>query len=62
MLAIFVSARPGEARGDGAFPDAQAVLLPRDRPQEIILATNFGLVFTQDGAATWAYTSPLVSP
>jgi len=56
VLAIAVSCWPHEARGDGAFPDAQAVLLPRDRPQEIILATNFGLVFTQDGAATWAYT------
>lgn len=44
------------ARADGAFPDAQAVLLPRDRPDEIILATNFGLVFTHDDGATWAYT------
>ena len=56
MLAIAVGACPRGARADGAFPDAQAVLLPRDRPQEIILATNFGLVFTQDGAATWAYS------
>lgn len=44
------------ARGDGAFPSAQSVLLPSDRPREIILATTFGLVFTEDDGATWRYT------
>lgn len=43
------------ARADGAFPDAQGVLLPRDRPDEILLATNFGLVSTQDDGVTWTY-------
>ena len=32
------------------------MLLPRDRPDEIILATNFGLVFSQDDGATWTYS------
>jgi len=54
-LAIESGACPRDARADGAFPDAQAVLLPKDRPDEIILATNFGLVSTQDRGATWAY-------
>jgi hypothetical protein len=44
------------ARADGAFPDGQSVLLPRDRPQEIILATNFGLVSSVDDGKTWAYS------
>lgn len=44
------------ARADGAFPDAQSVLLPRDRPDEIVLATNFGLVFSEDDGATWTFT------
>jgi hypothetical protein len=43
------------ARADGAFPDAQAVLLPRDRPRQIILATTFGLVYSDDDGATWTY-------
>jgi MYXO-CTERM domain-containing protein len=47
---------PRSARADGAFPDAQSVLLPRDRPDEIILATNFGLVFSEDDGMTWNYT------
>jgi hypothetical protein len=55
-VAVVLGARARPARADGAFPDAQAVLLPRDRPDEIILATNFGLVFTQDGGGTWAYS------
>jgi hypothetical protein len=55
-LLLAVAARPRGARADGAFPDAQAVLLPRDRPAEIILATNFGLVFTEDAGATWGYS------
>jgi photosystem II stability/assembly factor-like uncharacterized protein len=43
------------ARADGAFPEAQAVLLPSDRPKQIILATTFGLVFSDDDGATWSY-------
>lgn len=31
-------------------------MLPRDRPDEIVLATTFGLVFTEDAGATWNYT------
>jgi len=47
--------RARAARANGAFPDAQAVLLPRDRGDEIILGTTFGLVFSQDDGATWTY-------
>jgi hypothetical protein len=46
----------GVARGDGAFPAGQAVLLPADRPQEILLVTNFGFVITEDGGQTWTWT------
>jgi MYXO-CTERM domain-containing protein len=41
------------ARADGAFPDSMALFLPADRPQEIVLATNFGLVISDDGGVTW---------
>jgi hypothetical protein len=30
-----------------------AILLPADRPQEIILATNFGLVISHDDGQSW---------
>jgi hypothetical protein len=44
------------ARADGAFPASQSVMLPRDRAHEIVLATTFGLLFTEDDGAHWAYT------
>jgi MYXO-CTERM domain-containing protein len=47
---------PGHARGDGAFPDAQNLLTPAAWPNEIILATTFGVVFSQDNAKTWLWT------
>ncbi|MES1172052.1 MAG: hypothetical protein ABUL77_02340, partial [Bacteroidota bacterium] len=43
------------ARADNAFPNSQSVLLPRDRPDEIVVATTFGLVFSVDDGATWRY-------
>lgn len=47
---------PGAARADGAFPNAQAILVPADRPLEIVLATNFGLVKTEDAGRTWTWS------
>jgi len=55
-LFLLVAAGNGRARADGAFPDAQTVLLPPDRPQQIIVAANFGLVFSEDGGAHWQYS------
>lgn len=43
------------AHADGAFPNSQSVLLPRDRANEIILGTTFGLIFSEDTGATWQY-------
>jgi len=45
----------GVARADGAFPASQSILLPVDRPRQIVVAATFGLVFTDDDAATWQY-------
>jgi len=55
-LATLVIATPAAARADGAFPAVQAVLVPADRPQEIILATNFGLVISEDAGQTWSWS------
>lgn len=56
FVAGFVGGSVKPARADGAFPEAQSVLLPRDRPNEIVLATTFGLVSTEDGGATWHFS------
>jgi hypothetical protein len=53
-IAILAGARA--ARADGAFPDSQSVLVPAERPAEATLATNFGLIATSDGGATWTWS------
>ena len=46
----------GPARGNGALPASFGILLPADRPEQIVLATNFGMIFTEDGGTTWLWT------
>jgi hypothetical protein len=45
----------GVAHADGAFPDSFALFAPSDQAGTLRLATNFGLVFSTDGAQTWHY-------
>jgi MYXO-CTERM domain-containing protein len=47
---------PRAARGNGAFPDSEGILLPADHPEQFRLATNFGLIVSDDGGQTWAWT------
>jgi hypothetical protein len=49
------------ARADGAFPDSQGLLLPTDRPNDIMLATTFGVVISIDGGQTWTYSCEMLS-
>jgi hypothetical protein len=44
------------ARADGSFPEPRHILLPADRPEQIILGTNFGLIFSEDGGASWQFS------
>ena len=53
-LAVLVPVTP--ALANGAFPDSDAVLLPADRPQQIGLSTNFGLIISDDGGTSWQWT------
>jgi hypothetical protein len=46
----------GSARADNGLPGSLGIMLPMDRPQEIVLATNFGLILSEDGGATWLWT------
>jgi len=57
LLALFVMwGAPRRAGANGAFPESDAVLVPRDRPAQIILSTNFGLILSDDDGATWQWT------
>jgi hypothetical protein len=56
VVAALVIGAPARARGDGAFPAGQGVLVPADRPQEIVLVTNFGVVLSEDAGATWTWS------
>ena len=47
---------PRPSRADGAFPNGQVILVPADRPSEIVLATNFGLVSSEDAGRTWLWS------
>jgi hypothetical protein len=47
---------PRAAHANGALPDSFGILLPADRPDQILLATNFGMVSTQDGGKTWEWS------
>jgi len=53
-LAALLSARG--ARGDGAFADSQRLFLPPERPAQLVLATNFGIVTSEDGGRSWSWT------
>src|SRR4051812_25568010 len=46
----------GVARANNGIPGSLGVLLPLDKPQEVGLATTFGLILSDDGGASWAWT------
>jgi hypothetical protein len=44
------------AEANGALPASLGILLPADRPGEIVLATNFGMILSEDGGGSWLWT------
>jgi hypothetical protein len=46
----------GVARANGAFPDSFRVFVPDERAGEVLLATNFGLISSEDGGQRWEWT------
>src|SRR5579862_2952411 len=50
-----VLALPAAARADGAFPDSLSLLLSQDHPNELVVASNFGLIWSSDNGASWSY-------
>jgi len=58
-LAIVVGAvllRAAAARANGAFPDSQSIMTPESLPHEIRLATNFGVISSDDDGQTWLWS------
>ena len=56
LICGLLAVASGTARANGAFPDAQTVLTPADRPDQIILVTNFGLVISENGGQSWQWS------
>ncbi|HXU84050.1 MAG TPA: sialidase family protein [Polyangia bacterium] len=54
--AVAVMLAAASAHANGAFPGGAEILAPADRPQRIVLGTNFGLVLSDDGGAHWRWT------
>src|SRR5262245_54439381 len=44
------------ARANGAFPDSQSIMTPEALPHAIRLATNFGIISSDDDGATWVWS------
>src|SRR4029079_16636148 len=47
---------PAAALANRAFPDSENIPPSADRPQEIVLVTNFGLITTTDNGQTWIWS------
>jgi hypothetical protein len=56
LAAALAAVATGPARADGAFPDSAGVLTPADRPNEMLLGTNFGLLISEDGGVSWQWS------
>lgn len=56
LFIALVSLAPRAARANGAFPESFQLLVPADRPKQIVLGTNFGLILSDDDGASWTWT------
>ena len=53
---VALLAPAGRAWANGALPLSYGILLPADKPQQIVLATNFGMIISEDAGASWRWT------
>jgi photosystem II stability/assembly factor-like uncharacterized protein len=56
VMGLLLCAGPRLALANGAFPESYQLILPADRPQQVVLGTNFGLIISDDDGATWNWT------
>ena len=61
-VALHLFGSPGSVRANGAFPDGEQMLFPRSHPDHMFVATNFGLVLSEDGGESWQWVceSPFI--
>src|SRR6476620_9982996 len=55
-VAAAVLRRAGAARANGAFPDSQSIMTPDAKPHSIRLATNFGVISSDDDGQHWVWS------
>jgi hypothetical protein len=56
LAVALASFAPRAARANGAFPESFQLILPSDRAGQIVLATNFGMIISDDAGASWNWT------
>jgi len=56
LLFVLILLATRGVRANGALPTSLGILVPEDRPQQIALATNFGLIISDDGGHSWLWT------
>lgn len=59
VLALLLSLWGATAWADGAFPESFAIFAPPGR-QDVIVAANFGLLFSSDGRSGWRFVCETV--
>src|SRR4051794_3530688 len=56
LVALPVALAAGPARANGALPSSYGILLPADKLQQVVLATNFGMIISEDAGKSWLWT------
>src|SRR6476659_9467931 len=56
VVLLAVLSWSGRALANGALPASYGILLPADKPQEVVLATNFGMIVSEDAGKSWLWT------
>ena len=56
LVALPIALGATQARANGALPASYGILLPADKPQEVVLATNFGMIISEDAGKSWLWT------
>ena len=56
VASLTLLASAGRARANGALPASYGILLPADKPEQVVLATNFGMIISDDGGKSWLWT------
>jgi len=54
-LVILATLLPLRVHAHGAFPDSGQLLVSSDRPNQIIVSANFGLLVSRDSGSTWRW-------